>query len=233
MRKVLYVQNGEHDHPGLFQRVMGYLDVELDVLHAWQGKEVPASPEHWHGVVIGGGYMSAYETDEFPFLRDEATLIQRCREAGRPVLGMCLGAQLMAAAFGGDVFANHTKEIGFHEVRFAPAAAEDPLWRGVPQTFRPVHWHGDTFSLPPGAELLASSDLTDHQLYRLEGIHYGVQFHLEIDLPVLAEMVAADDGWLPQHGVDPLQLLRTARTELPRVETIGRAVYSRWAAMLS
>ncbi|MES2568440.1 MAG: type 1 glutamine amidotransferase, partial [Verrucomicrobiota bacterium] len=101
--------------------------------------------------------MSAYETDRYPFLRHEMALIQSARLQNKPVLGICLGAQLMAAAFGGLVFPHTTKEIGLFEVRFTRDAEADPLWEGLTVPFAPVHWHGDTFSLPPGAALLASS----------------------------------------------------------------------------
>ena len=131
----------------------------------------------------------------------------------------------MAGALGGKVFPNRAKEIGFHDVRFMPAAENDSIWAGCTATFQPVQWHGDTFSLPPGAVLLASSDLTENQLFRLDDASYGLQFHLEIDEPVLTEMVETDDGWLPQNGVDPQQFLREARLAIPKVEPVARAVF--------
>ena len=232
MKRVLFIQNGEQDHPGLFAKVLRDRGIALDIVNAGCGESTPTDLAPWAGIAVGGGGMSAYETERYPFLRAEETLIRSARAAEKPLIGMCLGAQLMAGALGGRVFPNRAKEIGFYDVRFTPAAGSEPLWKGHTETFQPVQGHGDTFSLPPGAVLLASSDLTENQLYRLDGVAYGLQFHLEIDEPVLTEMVETDDGWLPQNGVDPQQFLREARLAIPKVEPIARSVFGRWADLL-
>jgi len=235
MARVLFVQNGEFDQPGLFAKVLGECGVAVDVIHAWRGEAVPSRPRGWAGVAIGGGSMSAYEAAQFPFLRAEEVLISGAREAKVPVLGMCLGAQLMAGAFGGAVFLNTRKEIGFHEVRFSAEALRDVLWNahaGAP--FRPVHWHRDTFSLPRGAVRLASSDLTENQLFCVDGTHYGLQFHLEIDEAVLTGMLESDDGGgLEENGIDRQEFLREAAIAFPKVERIAREVFTQWTDMLA
>jgi len=231
MKRVLFIQNGEQDHPGLFAKVLRDHGVALDVVNAGCGESTPGDLDRWAGIAVGGGGISAYEKERYPFLRDEEALILSARAAGKPMLGMCLGAQLMAGALGGKVFPNRAKEIGFYDVRFTPAAEDDWLWKGC-ATFRPTQWHGDTFSLPPGAVLLASSDLTENQLFRLDDTSYGLQFHLEMDEAVLTEMVETDDGWLPQNGVDPQQFLREARLAIPKVEPVARSVFGRWAERL-
>ena len=233
MKRVLFVQNGDTDEPGLFSEVLREHGISLDVAHAWSGEAVPQDPRQWAGVVIGGGAMSAYERDEFPFLEREEQLIRAAHAAGLPVLGLCLGAQLMASAFGGRVFANNAKEIGFQEVRFTRDAANDPLWRGFIDPFNPVHWHGDTFSLPPGAVHLASSDLTPHQMFRIGEKSYGFQFHLEIDERVLTAMIGPDGGGLPNHGVDPEDFLRQGRAAFPKVKPLADVIFGRWTEFLA
>jgi GMP synthase (glutamine-hydrolysing) len=231
MKRVLFIQHGEQDVPGLFASAMETAGIELERVESWRGEPLPDIAA-FDGVAIGGGGMSAYETDEYPFLAAEMALIRAARGARKPLLGICLGAQLMAAALGAKVFLNRVREIGFHEVRFTEAAAADPVWAECAPAFKPVHWHGDTFTLPRGAELLASSDLTAHQLFRIDGLHYGIQFHLEIDLPVLTAMVGSDTGDLKAAGIDPDVLLRDAREHLPRIEPAARAVFARWAHLL-
>jgi len=230
MNSVLFIQNGEYEGPGLFATVLAECGVAVETVHAWRGDAVPVSAEGWNAIAIGGGSMSAYQLIEFPFLENEIRLLQQARAKRLPALGFCLGAQLMSAAYGGDVFPNREKEIGFFDIRFTEAAGRDPLWRpNNTAPFRPVSWHGDAFTLPPGAIHLASSALTQNQLFSLDGIHYGLQFHLEIDRPLLAEMVATDDaGGLPQHGIDPQQFLRDAEMALPPVEAVAREVFTRW-----
>lgn len=232
MSQVIYIQNDEYDHAGLLGTVLREQGVGLDVVHAWKGEPVPTVPNGWSGIVLGGGGMSAYEADKYPFLESEIRLIHAAQEKGTPVLGICLGAQLMAAALGGRVFPNSKKEVGFYDVRFTPEATNDRLWSGDTATFQPVHWHGDAFSLPPGAVLLGSSELTPHQIFRVEENLYGIQFHLEIDEPVLTEMIETDSDWLRQHGIDPDQFLQEGRVALPKVEPIGRRVFTRWIELL-
>lgn len=233
MKRVLFIQHGDVDRIGLLGTVLEERGIAIDTVHSWRGEPVPDDPRAWDGIAVGGGAMSAYQTEEFPFLNREKSLLQRAREYKMPVLGMCLGAQLMAAAFGGKVFQNQSLEIGFFEVRFTQAAEGDPLWEGRAQPFQPVHWHGDTFSLPPDAVLLASSELTPHQLFRLDEKLYGFQFHLEIDRPILAEMIADDEEGLRKHGVDPALLLEKSGQILPGVEVVAREVFTRWSEMLT
>ena len=232
MKRVLFIQNGEYEGPGLFAATLARCGVAVETVHAWRGEAAPACLDAWDGLAIGGGSMSAWETAEFPFLKNEITLLHEARARKLPALCMCLGAQLMAAAYGGDVFPNHTKEIGFFDIRFTGAAENDPLWRGHTGPLQPVSWHGDAFSLPPGAVHLASSALTQNQLFSLDGVLYGMQFHLEIDRTLLAEMAATEDGGgLPQHGIDPQQFLRESENALPPVEAVAREVFTRWTQL--
>ncbi len=229
---VLFIQNGEEDGPGLFARVLQSSGVGLEVLHAWRGEAIPADIEGYSGLAIGGGAIGAYQVQEYPFLESEMQLIRSARITGTPVLGLCLGAQLIAGALGGQVHPHHTKEIGFFEVRLSPAAGSDPLWAGLDTTFRPVHWHSDTFTLPPDAVLLGSSSLTPNQLFRCGDNLYGLQFHLEFDLPVLSAMIESDAESLREAGVDPTDFLRAANERLAAVEPIAEAVFARWTTLL-
>lgn len=232
--RVLFIQNGEYDPPGLLADVLRERGVALEIVHAWNGEPVPTAPAAWNGVAVGGGMMSAYEQEKYPWLRETEELIRATHAAGRPFLGMCLGAQLLAQALGGRVFANTEKEIGLFEVRFTPAAHDDALWKGNTEPLQPVHWHGDTFSLPPEGVLLASSERTENQLFRVGAAPiYGFQFHLEIDLPLLTQMLQSEDEGLRANGVDPAAFLADASARLPEVEPIARAVFTRWKELLT
>jgi GMP synthase (glutamine-hydrolysing) len=233
MKRVLFIQNGDTDEPGLFGELLEARGIPLDIVHAWSGEAVPSDVSPWSGLAVGGGAMSAYDREEFPYLESVEELIRTAQHAGLPVLGMCLGAQLMASAFGGNVFPNRAKEIGYFDVRFTPEAETDPLWRGHTAIFQPVHWHGDTFDLPPGAVHLAASDLTPNQLFRYGEKSYGLQFHLEIDERVLAAMVGPDGGGLPRYGVDPEEFLREGRVAFPKVKPLADAIFTRWTEFLA
>ena len=179
-------------------------------------------PERADALVVLGGGMSAQDVP------GEVRLVRRCLDEGKPVLGICLGSQVLALAAGGTVARAPRKEIGFYRVRLF---GNDPLFRGAPDDFVAFHWHGDAFTLPKGAVPLASSTLTPLQAFRYGSNAWGVQFHLEIDLPVLQAMIASGGPELKSVGVEPDLLLLQAQRELPRIKPIATEVFSRWITL--
>jgi GMP synthase (glutamine-hydrolysing) len=173
--------------------------------------------------------MSA--NDELAFLRDEIEFIQRCVAAGKPVLGLCLGSQLLAKALGGSVFRAPRKEIGFYRVRMLPKARTDALFAEAPADFVAFHWHGDAFSLPPGAVPLASSTLTPLQAFRYGSRAWGAQFHPEMNLKLLRAFIETGSSDLDEAGVEPESLLAAAPRELPRLAQISAEMFRRWLAL--
>jgi len=198
------------------------------LVRTFAGDPVPAEAD---AVVVLGGGMSAFEQDRLPLLADEVRLLRRCVDRGRPVLGICLGSQLLAAALGAEVARARQREIGFYRVRLLPEARDDELFSGAPESFVAFHWHGDAFALPRGAVPLASSTLTPLQAFRAGGRAWGVQFHLETNDEVLGAMLSGE-AELAEAGVDPAQLLAQAARELPRLREVARGVFARWAAFL-
>ncbi len=145
-------------------------------------------------LVILGGPVGVYETDAYPFLRREIEFIQARVEANRPTLGVCLGAQLIAASLGASVFSSGIKEIGFSKLAITPEGRKGPLRHldGVDV----LHWHGDTYGLPEGAVRLASNDLIEQQAYALGRNILGLQFHPE------AETGETFERWLVGHAAE-------------------------------
>lgn len=128
-----------------------------------------------------GGPMGVYEAAKYPFLTAECSLIKQLIQRGIPVLGVCLGAQLLAHALDARVFPGPGPEIGFGCVELTDAGRGDPIFEGIDAKFPAFHWHGDTFDLPQGTTLLASSTLYAHQAFRFGVQAYGLQFHVEPD----------------------------------------------------
>ena len=199
------------------------------LVRAFAGDGIPREAEAL--VVLGGG-MSVADQERLPFLREEIRLLRRCVDAGRPVLGICLGSQLLASALGGSVAEARAKEIGFYRVRLEPAAREDALFAGAPDSFVAFHWHGDAFALPEGAVPLAGSTMTPLQAFRYGPRAWGVQFHLETDAQVLRAMIEGGRAELAETGVDAELLLAQAERELPRLQQIAAQVFARFAGYL-
>lgn len=139
-------------------------------------------------LVIMGGPMSVNDEDTFPWLVAEKRFVRECISAGKPVLGICLGAQMIASALGARVFANPVKEIGWFPVQ-SVADGKDLLFR-FPPTETVFHWHGETFDLPPGARRLARSEACKNQAFQIGNSVIGLQFHLETTQESAEQIVA-------------------------------------------
>ena len=137
-------------------------------------------------IVVMGGPMGAYDEQDHPWLAREKRLLREAVDADVPVWGVCLGAQLLASALGARVYRGDQPEVGVLAVQLTAAAAQDPVFGEAPSSFPSLQWHGDTFELPDGATLLASSPAYPHQAFRL-GRSYGLQFHLEVPLELATE----------------------------------------------
>ncbi len=141
------------------------------------GEELPLQGS-FDWLIVMGGPMGAGDEKAYPWLKEEKRFIRNAVAVGKIVLGVCLGAQLLSDALGGTVTKNPHKEIGWFPVKLTPEAARSPAFRSLPPEFTAFQWHGDTFSIPPGARKLASSEACDNQAFEI-GRAVGLQFHLE------------------------------------------------------
>jgi len=179
-RRAVIVQHEAPEEPyavGVALRAAGF---ELDVCHPYAGDAIPDDPIAYDALVVLGGPMAAYSDDKFAWRDAELQLVHDAVDAGVSTLGVCLGAQLIAHACGGRAYPGPSLEIGSLPIRL-DAAGTDSLFDGLATEWRVLQWHGDTFDLPPGAVLLASSERYLHQAFRLGGATWGVQFHIEVD----------------------------------------------------
>lgn len=232
MKKVLFIQHGDTDKPGLLAAALEQRGVGLVVCHPYDNQPLPVDLRPFDGLAVGGGAQSAYEQDRYPYLGRECELIREAAREGKPVLGLCLGAQLMASALGADVRPGPQKEIGFFPVTLDSIARYDPLWCDLPTDFVATHWHGDVFDLPPAGMRLGSSALTPNQLFRYGRGLYGLQFHLEMTPEIFEEMVVDSRDFLREAGADPDFLAAEAWRVLPALRDTAETVFGRWASML-
>ena len=232
MARVLFIQHGEVDRPGLLAEALNREGVELVVAHPYAGAPLPAGLRDFSGLALGGGGQSAWEVEAHPHLAREAELAREALDAGKPLLGLCLGGQIIARALGADVRRAPKKEIGFFPVTMRAAAEGDPLARLFPKTFAAAHWHGDVFELPRGAVGLASTEATRHQMFRFGECCYGFQFHPEMTAALYGELVRDEEEWFRTEGLDAGALVREAGEVLPALEPFARAFFQAWARLL-
>jgi GMP synthase (glutamine-hydrolysing) len=181
---VLVLQHAACEPPAAYQeeldeRGIGVHTVELD-----RGNYLPSSGQ-FDAIIAMGGPMSVNDEPTYPWLADEKQLIREFVLAGRPFWGVCLGAQLLAASLGARVYEGREPEVGVRRVQIEEAGRLDPIFSMLPSQFLTLQWHGDTFELPGGSVLLASSSAYRQQAFRWKRA-YALQFHLEVS-PELAE----------------------------------------------
>jgi GMP synthase (glutamine-hydrolysing) len=231
-RTVRVIQHMPCEGPGLIAVALARANVAVEVTRVDLGEPVPKDLGDAGGLVVLGGAMGVYEEEQFPYLRDELRLIEATMRADAPVLGVCLGSQLLASALGARVAPAPPKEIGWFAVTPKPAAVDDPLFSPLPASFVALHWHGDTFELPAGATSLASSARTEHQAFRHGDRAYGVLFHLEATAPHVRAMHDASLDELAEAGISSAALFAETERWADAAAEIGVPLFQRWAALL-
>jgi GMP synthase (glutamine-hydrolysing) len=201
---------------------------EVRTARLYLGDPVPVGPSGLDGLVALGGPMGVGDVGQHPHLAAEMDLIADCVAAHVPVLGICLGSQLLAAALGASVRPSGSIELGWLPVQRLPAAADDPLLGPLPATFPALHWHGDVLELPDRAVGLARSDRTDVQAFRVGRTAYGLLFHLEADAAQVAALAADFPQDVAEAGLRSDDLLR----EPPKVARLADGLFDRWVALL-
>ncbi len=159
-------------------------------------------------LLLLGGEMNIYEEDRYPWLKEEKRFIRKVMDGEKTVLGICLGAQLIADLLGGTVHKNRYREIGWHEVKLTAAALNSCAFRGFPDSFTAFQWHGDTFDLPEGSKYLASTAACSNQAFEI-GRNVGLQFHLESSWQSIRRLIDnCEDGLTPGRFVQqPVDML--------------------------
>jgi GMP synthase-like glutamine amidotransferase len=234
MTSCLVVQHVEAEPPWAISAALERAGVRVDVRRVFAGDPLPPDSASHDGIVVMGGPMSACSDEGFATRRAEIALLGHVLAGALPALGVCLGAQLLALAAGGTAYPGADgAEIGWSMVDLSPARADDALLAGLPEHLPVLHWHGDTFDLPPGAVHLAASDRYPNQAFRYGGAAWGLQFHLEVT-------PAAVDGFLRVFAADAARspggapAIRSATT--PALETLSPwrdLVFDRFAALVA
>lgn len=193
---ILVVQHIEADPIGILGR---YLEVKGAWLHTWLVPQRSTPPQgHYDGLIVLGGPMNACEDEHFPHLAQVAALIGDFYSQGKPVLGICLGAQLIARTLGSRVYPNDRPELGFTPL--FPVEGADEAWlQDYPAGMPMMQWHFDTFDLPPGAQLLLTNDACKNQAFRVGSNVYGLQFHPEVTPEIVMDWMALTTDWIEAH----------------------------------
>jgi len=232
---VLSIQHVECEPMGLLEEILEENRIDYQYVRPYLGDPIPNPHFGIDCLILMGGPMSVNDHTAYSFLLEEDVLIRNCLREKVPILGICLGSQLLAKAAGATVRTGHIKEIGWRPIRLTPEAQADPVFAGMPEELPAFHWHGDTFDLPEGAVLLAGSDTYPHQAYRLGYNAYGFQFHLEVDEPMVGQWCAAYPGDVQSipYTVDDPPIFEGCRDRIGPLHETARQVFSNYFRLIN
>ena len=212
---ILYLVNALDSPPGVLldeATRMGASATQIDTVNgrdmgSGDARGVPEAADDFDALVVLGGVMGVYEADKYPFIEESKRLVRHFHDKGKPVMGVCLGSQIVASAFGAPVYRMKEKlsaqeEWGFVPQTWEPAAADDKLLHDAAPELRTMHWHGDTFDLPAEAVRLSTRETCPNQSFRIGEKTYAFQFHLDVTRESL-------DGW---------SVFRAKALDVPRAE---------------
>jgi len=230
---VTLLQHIHCETPGIISDCLQSADIDMRFVRTFKRNPIPSNLDTQAGLIVMGGPMSVYDHDQFPFLLEEQRLIEEALKDDKPVLGVCLGSQLLAATLGAEVKSGAQKEIGWHPVTLTEYAATDALWKELPARFTAYHWHGDVYDLPQGAVSLASSELTPCQGFRYGTNAYGFLFHMEVTEKIIKNMVAEFQDELEEQCITAGSIIQKTRDYLSALQTVGDRVFRRWVKLLN
>ncbi len=191
---VLIIKNIASEGPGTIEDYLRAIKAPYKIIDLWDNKKAPDLSDFSHLVVMGGP-MAVYEMEKYAFLKEEALLIERAIKSNLHVLGICLGAQMIAHVLGAKVYPGMTREIGWYQVKLTEEGLKDQVMSQLLTEDRKAtifQWHGDTFDIPDGTVRLASSELFENQAFRFSNGVYALQFHIEVTPDIIREWFKDD-----------------------------------------
>jgi GMP synthase (glutamine-hydrolysing) len=226
----LVLRNAPAEGLGLVANAMRDYGVHHRYLDPPRGDALPKDLRGIGGLVVLGGPQAAYDVDKHAWLAAEVALIERAVTAGRPVLGICLGAQLIAQVLGSRVYAGERREVGWHPIRLTDDGKDDPLFFGAPEELTVFQLHGDTYELPPDAVNLATSSAFEQQAFRWGELVYGFQFHMEFTDAIIGRLATEADSqrYITEAGVDPKQLVADSPKHVAALTEVAEQVFGRF-----
>lgn len=228
MKPFLIIQNDAYEGAGLLMTLINQRKLKSIIMSGWDARYKDITTNDYCALIILGGAQGVYETDQYPYLLDEIKLAKNFIDEDKPVTGLCLGAQILASALGGEVLQNTQKELGWFEIELSEQALQDELMRSQPKTALAYHFHGDYFKLPPECISLARSEKTECQLFRYKQNVYGFQYHAEVDLPLIEVMCRNNKAYMQSNGYQADKVIAESEKYIVDYQLRCSSVLNNW-----
>ncbi|WP_064693440.1 type 1 glutamine amidotransferase [Rhizobium aegyptiacum] len=231
--RVAVVENMRNTGLGALVGALDEAGADIEWFRVWRNGVLPRDISDHDALVVLGGEQSALDDQTHPYLPELVQLTRRFGDAGKAVLGICLGCQILARAYGADNLLGAAREFGWHSIGVTGEGRADPLLSDVGGEFTIFQWHADTFSLPAGAVRLATSPVAENQAFRIGRAVYGTQFHFEADRTVVEQWKAEfpdtieriAPGWLENYA-------ELAAQHAGAADAAGLAIARAWVGLI-
>ncbi|MBI5683025.1 MAG: hypothetical protein HZC45_07670 [Deltaproteobacteria bacterium] len=229
MKPILVIQHVEHEGLGTIEDILLKRGFLPDFVNTSKDS-LPKTTDDYSAIIIMGGPMGVYESQKYPFIDDEIRLLKNGLIKEIPMLGICLGAQLIAKAAGADVYKGKKKEIGWYKISLTNDGKMDELFKGLPDDWTVFQWHGDTFDIPDGCRCLASSDLFPNQIIKAGKNVYSLQFHLEVTGDMVKEWIDVNNEELKsvKDYIDAKKIIEETPMFIKKLNTYGEIIFNRF-----
>lgn len=230
--KILVFQHVPYEPLGTLDPLLKEAGFRIRYVNFGRDPEVRPALDRYHALIVLGGPMNSDQIDTYPNLRTEVEIIREAVERDMSVLGICLGAQLLAKALGGAVERNPTREIGWYDVELTAEGVADPVLSAFAERQPVFQWHEDGIRLSERCVHLARSPASEVQAFRYREHAYGFQFHLEVDEPLVERWLSVPDNQPiladEQGNIDPDAIRRETRASIDALQDLSRKTFSRW-----
>ena len=226
-------QNEKCEHLGVFSKILNENNISYQYIKLYEEEEIP-NLNDYSAIIILGGPMNVYEERKYPFLKKENSSIKEALKINKPMLGICLGAQIIARAAGAKVYPAKRKEIGWFTLNLTTGGIENDVFRGLERQFTVFQWHGDTFDIPSGSIRLAKSNLFPNQAFSIGKTTYALQFHLEVTKKMILEWVNRYEDELVtlKEEVDPDEMLKSSEHHIQPLNNHAFLLFSNFLHLI-
>lgn len=234
MKKLLVLQHVPHEILGTLNPLLKRAGFRIRYVNFARHPDAKPIMDGYDGLVVLGGPMSVNDAERLPYLKTEMKLIEHAMKGDLPILGICLGSQLIAKTLGATVYPNGEKEIGWYDVSPTSEAKRDSLMLEFREKEKLFQWHGDTFDIPRNAIHLAFSSLCANQAFRYGSNVYGLQFHLEVDEAMIQRWlrVTANRKEITLSAkIDPDRIQGETQGYIPRLKQLGDRVFGEFVKL--
>ena len=234
--RVLVLRHVPHEHLGTLARSLEENNINHQYINLYEKGAQDIFIEGYDGLIILGGPMNVYEVDKYPFLQREDRAIKEALHKRMPILGICLGAQLIAKALAAKVMKNEEKEIGWYPLKISKEAASDNLFSSFNPEETVFQWHGDTFEIPDGAVHLAESPFCTNQAFRYKSNVYGLQFHLEVTPQMIREWLEVPENKREidslEEAINPEYIRNQTPLFISRLSRLAENVFNEFCGLI-